>query len=217
MLIRLRYSRKFIRVPPAIRRPASPCNIPCPPFGSTKRLRHRNNVVLPEPLGPRTQTFSPRRMLKSTPCNTSRPAKVLCIPRASKTGAFSASASDTPRFEPHWLLGIRVTADAMLQVTDEANQWHRNNDIETDNDHHDEHDPTGAVHVVLPPVEDLRRPNGRRKRRRLQHADKAIEQRRHDERDHLRQNDPRNTPSRDKPRLIPASRWVHGTVMNPAR
>src|SRR5262249_39637951 len=60
-----------------------------PADGSSRRLRQRSRVDLPEPDGPITKTSSRSATLRSTPFSTCRWPKCLWMPRASTMGVIS--------------------------------------------------------------------------------------------------------------------------------
>src|SRR5947208_11064754 len=69
---------------------STPSTITLPEEGSSRRLRQRSSVDLPEPEGPMTNTSSRSASTRSTPFRTCRAPKCLWMPRASTIGTLAA-------------------------------------------------------------------------------------------------------------------------------
>ncbi len=73
---------------------SSPSRTIRPLSGGESRLMQRSSVLFPEPLGPSTQTTSPRLTVSSTPSRTTSSPKLLrisCSPRMEPSGAVLSS------------------------------------------------------------------------------------------------------------------------------
>ena len=87
---------------------SSPSSTIRPSSGGSSRLTQRSSVLLPEPLGPITQTTEPFGTTRSIPRSTWRSPKRLCTPCSSSIGwdseavTSSAYAVASPRWVRAW-------------------------------------------------------------------------------------------------------------------
>src|SRR5215475_5182662 len=70
-------------VPPMSR----PCHLILPELGTSRPANRLSKVVLPEPLGPRIPTISPRSTVSETAVSATRPPKRLLSPSTSRNMA----------------------------------------------------------------------------------------------------------------------------------